>query len=158
MQYHQGMFCHMLWSWSTNFRHVYAFLEYVCFLLQQLYVALAFLPSIYEVRISSITSGPVLWRKFVCHCRSLCIHLASFLTFFLSPEFVPSIRECLEISLMSVGLQPFYDDIAVHCLRRSEVKRLPLKKKKFGWFLLALSALSDDNSVSIPQPASIGSE
>ena len=59
---------------------------------------------------------------------------------------------------MSVGLQPFYDDIAVHCLRRSEVKRLPLKKKKFGWFLLALSALSDDNSVSIPQPASIGSE
>ena len=75
---------------------LFAFIAVVC--------ALGFPPSIYGLKVSSVTSGSVLWRNFVCHCRSLFMLLAPFLTFFLNPEFVPIIREYLEINLISVGL------------------------------------------------------
>ena len=92
---------------------------------------LGFLSSIYGFRISSIIHGmfckacsevevPILtdngWRNFVCDCRNLFVLLASFLTFFLSSEFVPNIRECLDMNPMSVRLYSFYDDITVFCL------------------------------------------
>ena len=129
---------------------------------------LGFLSSIYGFRISSIIHGmfckacsevevPILtdngWRNFVCDCRNLFVLLASFLTFFLSSEFVPNIRECLDMNPMSVRLYSFYDDITVFCLRRSEVKRLHLNRKVLGWFLF-----DDDSIISFPLTESIGSE